>query len=299
MNFSMDVDSKGVDPATHGPKKPVHVSGEGSGAQIDVTLADFQPQPLLDAWRFLVGHPERADVARDFEQLKPVLTALAADRLKLDERVSLAKLNVVTEAGPIVAEGVTGGVGAANMGAASGFYERFAAQTIKLPDGLAPPMYAPLIPVSFSFGFKATGFDVEAGVQEWLADAKLDGDGPALSKEDQAKVGEKFVGGRPILVEIEPSHLVTPDLDLAFDGKITIEGSERTGTVKITLRDFAKTEQALEALPPQMAQQMTPALAMAKGLATAQPDGSLVWICTVGHDHMVKVNGLPISKAPF
>jgi hypothetical protein len=112
-------------------------------------------------------------------------------------------------------------------------------------------------------------------------------------------VSEKFVGGRPILVEIEPSRLVTQDLDLAFDGKITINGGERTGTLKITLRDFAKTEQALQALPPQMAQQMTPALAMAKGLATAEPDGSLVWICSIGHDHMIKVNGLPISKAPF
>jgi hypothetical protein len=299
MNFQMDVDSKGVDPATHGPRKPVHVSGDGSGAQIDITLAQFQPQPLLDAWRFLVGHPERADVARDFDKLKTVLTALAADRLKLDEQVNLAKLNVVTEGGPIAVEGFTVGVGGANMGASTGFYERFAAHDIKLPDGLAPSMYGPLIPVSFNIGFKATGFDIEAGVQEWLADAKLDGDGPVLSADDQAKVSAKFLGGRPVLVEIEPSRLVTEDLDLAFDGKITINGGERTGTLKITLRDFAKTEQALQALPPQMAQQMTPALAMAKGLATAEPDGSLVWICSVGHDHMIKVNGLPISKAPF
>jgi hypothetical protein len=299
MNFQMDVDSKGVDPATHGPRKPVHVSGDGSGAQIDITLAQFQPQPLLDAWRFLVGHPERADVARDFDKLKTVLTALAADRLKLDEQISLAKLNVVTEGGPIAVEGFTVGVGGANMGASTGFYERFAAHDIKLPGELAPPMYAPYIPSSFHFGFKATGFDIEAATQEWLADAKPDGDGAMLSKEDQDKVTQKLVGGRPILFEIEPSRLVGPNADLAFEGKFTIDNGERTGTLKITLRDFAKLEASLQTLPPQLAQQVTPALAMVKGLATAEPDGSLVWICSVGHDHMIKVNGLPISKAPF
>ena len=299
MNFQMDVDSKGVDPVTHGPRKPVHVSGDGSGGQIDITLGQFQPQPLLDAWRFLVGHPERADVARDFDKLKPMLTALVADRLKLDELVTLAKLNVMTEVGPVGLEGVSVGVGGANMGAATGFYERISVHDIKLPSDLAPPIYAPYIPSSFQFGVKATGFDVDAAVQEWLADAKPDGDAPLLSKEDQDKVGQKLVGGRPILVEIEPSRLVGPNADLAFEGKMVIDNGDRTGTLKITLRDFAKLEASLQTLPPQLAQQATPALAMAKGLATAQPDGSLVWVCSVGHDHMIKVNGLPISKAPF
>jgi hypothetical protein len=299
MNFAMDVDAKGVDPATHGPRKPVHVSGQGEGGKFEVSIADFQPQPLLDGWRFLVAHPERPDVARDFDKLRPVLSALAADHLKFEETGSLEKLNVMTESGPVVVEGIAGGIGLANMGPKTGAFERIAVRSIKLPDSLTPPMYGPFIPVSFNFGVKGTGFDVEAATKEWLADAKLDGDGPMLSTEDQAKVADKFIGGRPILVEIEPSHLKGPNLDLALEGKITIDKGDRTGAIKVVLRDFPKTEEALQGLPPQLAQQVTPVVAMVKGLATNEPDGSLVWVCTLGHDHIMKVNGLPLGKAPF
>ena len=299
MHFAVDIDRKGVNLTTHRPEKPVHVSGQGQGGNGDISLSQFQPQPLLDAWRFLVAHPERADVARDFDKLKPVATALAADHLKLEEMGALDKLDVMTEYGNIALEGVSIGVGVANMGPSTGGFERFAARSIKLPDGLAPPMYGPLIPASFNFGVKATGFDVEAATQEWLADAKLDGDAPALSKEDQAKVTDKLIGGRPILIEIEPSRIKGPSLDVSFEGKITLEHNERTGAMKVTLRDFTKTVEAIQTLPPQLAQQATPVIGMAKGLATQEPDGSMVWVFTIGHDHMVKVNGLPLTKAPF
>src|SRR5579863_3872479 len=186
MTFAVDVDPKGVDPATHGPRKPVHVSGHGEGGKFNVSISDFQPQPLLDGWRFLVAHPERADVARDFDKLKSVLTAFVSDHLKFEELGTLDKLNVMTESGPVVIEGMAAGVGGANMGPTTGVYERISARSIKLPDSITPPMYGPFIPVSFNFGVKATGFDVEAAAQEWLADAKLDGDGPVLSTEDQA-----------------------------------------------------------------------------------------------------------------
>ena len=65
------------------------------------------------------------------------------------------------------------------------------------------------------------------------------------------------------------------------------------------MRDFDKTAEAVQGLGPQAAQQMTPVIAMAKGLGKAGPEGSLVWVCSVGPDHVMKVNGLPLGKAPF
>ena len=43
----------------------------------------------------------------------------------------------------------------------------------------------------------------------------------------------------------------------------------------------------------------TPVIAMAKGLGKAGQDGALVWECSIGPDHVMKVNGLPLGKAPF
>ena len=40
-------------------------------------------------------------------------------------------------------------------------------------------------------------------------------------------------------------------------------------------------------------------LAMAKGLAKADSDGSLTWVGEIGADGVMKVNGLPIGKSPI
>jgi hypothetical protein len=299
LNFVMDADPKGVDPKTGRPRKPVHVSAQGSGGAVDIGLADFQPAPLLDAWRFAAAHPTRADYARDFDALKPVLTALAADHLTVSESLKLDKLDVLTEVGPVAIEGAEIGVGVVNNGAATGVSEHFAAHAIKLPDGLVPAIYAPVIPTSFDIGFNAHGFDFEGAVQEWLADAKLSGDGPPISEPDRAKVSAKFARSRPVVIDIQPSRIEGPSLKLAFQGQVTIDQSKPVGAITITLRDFDKTAQAVQGLGQEAEQKLTPVIAMAKGLGKPGADGALVWVCSIGADHVMKVNGLPLGKAPF
>jgi hypothetical protein len=281
------------------PAKPVHVSAQGEGGEISAKLADFQPGPLLDAWRFAAAHPDRADVARDFNAFKGVVTALIGDSFTLAEKGKLAKLDITTQFGAASIEGAEFGFGAVNGGAQTGFSERFAVRAIKLPEALVPAAFAPILPTSFDIGFKASGFDIAAAAQEWFADAKLDGDGPVISAEDQRKVTEKLVGGRPIVVDILPSRIAGPSLDLAFQGRVTIEMSHPVGAVTITVRDFDKTVEAVKGLDPASAQELEPAVVAAKALGKPGPDGSLVWICVLGHDRVIKVNGLPLGAAPF
>ena len=295
----MDIDPKGVDPATKAPAKPVHISAKGQGGAVTVALKDFQPAPLLDAWRFLAAHPARADVARDFDALKSVVNAFIADRLTLDEQVSMDKLGFNTEAGPVALEGVGFSVTAVSNGADSGFGESFAAKAIKLPDGLAPPIYAAVTPTSFDIGFKATGFDIASAAQEWFADAKLAGDGPVLSAADQAKVFVKLTQSRPINIEIKPSHIVAPSLDIAFEGKVTVDKGKPFGAITLKVRDFDKTAKAVQALGPEAEQKLVPMIAMAKGLGKPGPDGAMVWVGEIGKDMVMKVNGLPLGKAPL
>ena len=277
----------------------MHVSAQGEGGLVGIKLEDFQPAPLLDAWKFAVAHPQRADFARDADALKSVVTALFADHFKVNEVLNLAKLNVASEVGPVAIEGAAFGAEVVNSGADSGFSEHFAARAIKLPDGLVPPIYAPLTPTSFEFGFKATGFDVEAAAREWLADARFDGDEPVLSAEDQGKVAAKLLGAKPIVVDVLPAHIVGPSLDLAFDGKVTIADSQPTGAITVKLRHAEKTIQAIQAMGAEAQKQLVPMIAMVKGLGKPGPDGTLVWVCEVSKDHVMKVNGLPLGKAPF
>ena len=299
LNLVLDIDPKGVDPDAKGDSKPVHVSAQGEGGKVTLALTDFQPAPLLEAWKFAVGHPERADLARDAEALKSVVGALFADHFTLHEDFKIDKLNVTSEVGPVAIEGAAVGIEVINGGAQSGLSERFAAHAIKLPDGLLPPMYAPLVPTSFEFGFRATGFDVEAAAKEWLAAAKFEGDGPVLSAEDQGKVGAKLLESKSIVVDILPAHIQAPSLDLAFEGKVTIANKQPTGAITLKLNHADKTIQALQGLGPEAQKQLVPAIAMVKGLGKPAADGSLVWVCEVGKDHVMKVNGLPLGKSPF
>ncbi len=299
LSIVVDIDPKGVDPSTKGPAKPVHISSKGENGAVTVALKDFQPAPLLDAWRFAVAHPERADYARDFDALKSIVNALIADRLSIDETFALEKLSFNTETGPVSIEGGKVAVGGVNAGADSGFYEHISARAIKLPDGMVPPMYAAVTPSAIDIGFKATGFDVPSAAQEWFADAKLDGDGPVLSSDDQSKVSAKLIQSRPIVVDIQPSHVTAPSLDIAFEGKVTFEAGKPYGSITLKVRDFDKTAQAVQAMGQDAQQKLVPMIAMAKGLGKQNPDGTMVWVGELGRDHVMKVNGLPLGKSPM
>ena len=299
VSLVMDIDPKGVDPTTGGPAKPTHISANATKAQADVSLTDFQPAPVLDAWRFLAAHPTRADKARDAATLKTVITALVADSATMSQSFKIEQVGVLTEAGPVEIDGATFAGSFFNLPTGAGFSQRFAASALKLPDGLVPPAFAALTPTAYDMSFKASGFDLAAATQEWLADAHLDGDGPVVSPEDSRKVSMKLWAFRPIVVEISPSHFTAPSLDIALEGKIIIDKGQPTGSMTLRAKKFDQTADALAAAAPDKAGQLTPMLAMAKGFGKAQPDGDLVWVFTLGADKMVKVNGLPVVKSPY
>ena len=55
---------------------------------------------------------------------------------------------------------------------------------------------------------------------------------------------------------------------------------------------------AVKALGPDIAAKAMPALALAKGLAKSESDGSLSWLVELKPDRSMMVNGIPFGKAP-
>jgi hypothetical protein len=299
FNLVMDVDPKGVEGEAKAPAKPTHISAEGKDGAVEIALRGFKPGPLTDFWRFLAAHPERADYARDFEALKTTVNAVLGDAMTVDESIRLAKLNVVTEIGPVEIGDATIKIGAVNAGAVSVISERFAAKSIKLPEGLVPALYAPVIPTSFDIGFKASGLDLPAAAQEWFANANFEGTGLVLTREQQTKVMAKLVGSKPLVIDILPSKVLGPSLNIALEGKVTIDNTQPSGSVTIQVRKFDETAAAIQKLGPDAEAKLVPVIAMAKGLGKPGADGAMVWICDLGRDKVIKINGLPLGKAPF
>ena len=109
----------------------------------------------------------------------------------------------------------------------------------------------------------------------WRARPGDDGDGPPMSEEDMSKVAEKFMRSRPVVVDIAPSRVQGPSLDLAFEGQVTIDQSKPVGSITIKLRNFDATAKAVQGLGPDAEQKLTPVIVMAKGLGKPVGDGAL------------------------
>jgi len=295
----LNVDPKAANPKASPDAKPVEFTARSTGATVDVGLDGLKPRTLLDIWAFLVAHPTRPERAANIAALKNLMTVALAAQTSVKENIGAQQLTVQAPQGPFVFEGVKVAVGGANAGAASRFEEHFSTTKISLPPGLVPDMYKDLTPTSFDIGFKLSGFDLAAAGAEWIADLHLDGDGPPVSKEDSDKVFAKLIGSGTVVLDIPPSHLLAPHLDIAFEGKVTYVNHKPTGAVTVRVRDFDSTVAALKGLGPDAEKQMVPMIAMAKGLAKTDPDGVLTWVGEVGADSIVKVNGLPLGKSPF
>ena len=86
------------------------------------------------------------------------------------------------------------------------------------------------------FGFRASGLDVAGAAAEAIADLHLAGDGPPISGDDAAKARAKLIGPAGIVIDIEPSHVVAPLIDLSFEGRIVYKGAKPTGAMTVRMR---------------------------------------------------------------
>ena len=237
----------------------------------DVKFDGLKARALLDLWAFLVAHPTRPELAANEAAFKTLLTAVAASQPKIDETATLDKLAVQIPQGQVAIDSAKFGVSAAG-GATGAFGEHFEASGLTLPPTLIPAAYSGFAPTALMFGFRASGLDVAGAAAEAIADLHLAGDGPPISGDDAAKARAKLIGPAGIVIDIEPSHVVAPLIDISFEGRIVYKGAKPTGAMTVRMKNFDKTMAALKTLGPEVEKKAAPMLAMAKGLAKTDGD---------------------------
>jgi hypothetical protein len=305
LSFKFDVDPKatkaskaGADAPTADDSQPFTVTAKADQMSADAKLEGLKTRPLLDLWAFLVAHPSRPELAANEAAFKSLLAAALANPVKFDESAAVEKIAAQIPQGQVTIDSAKFGASGAS-GSAGAFGERFAADGLTLPPTLIPAPFRDFAPTSFAVGFRASGFDVASAASEAIADMHLAGDGPAIAPDDEAKIRAKLIGPDGIAIDIEPSHIVAPLLDIAFEGHVVYKGAKPTGTLTVHMRNFDKTQAGLKTLGPDVEKKVAPALAMAKGLAKTDGDGSLMWVGEIGADGVMKVNGLPLGKSPI
>jgi len=292
-NVAFDVSAQSVQPQA--PSIAVH--GKSDEATASVGLGGFKPNSVLDLWRLFVANPGREPLAEHEDELKTGLVDLISGPLNFSESVGMRTFALSLAIGDVTLANFKAGFAAKADGGNSAFEEHFAADGLTLPANVVPAAFAPIVPTSFDIGFKVSGMDLTAAAKQAIGDMELKGDGPIFSDGEGGVVGAKLIGPDPIVLEIPPSHVLGPKLDLTLEGKGQYADGVPTGAATITIRGFDATIDVLKGLPGFDAQAL-PAIAMAKGLAKTGPDGALIWVIELGPDGTPKVNGLPLPKMP-
>jgi hypothetical protein len=267
-------------------------------AALDFALEGAPFRKGLDLWAFLVAHPGRAELAANEPALKDLLRAVVPANAKLSEKIDAQKISVASEKGSFGLGEAKFALAAALIPGAKDFAEyRLGVDALTLPAGLLPPTMKSLIPTSADIDVKASGFDFGAAASEAINDLHLAGDGPAITPENNAKIFALMKGAAPVSIELLPSHVVAPQADFTLEGHAQMQGQTASGSLKIHARNFDQTVEALKAVGPMATPEVMGVVALAKGLGKADGDG-LTWIVEYGADKSIKVNGLPLGKAP-
>jgi len=276
--------------------RPVNVSGRMDRAAFSVGVDRLKSKTLFDLVALLSAH--RADLAEHEVELKDLLRPLAAPGLRFAEGGEASKLLIESPIGAIALSEARFAVGVSNNGPESAVDATVGAEGLSLPVGLLPPGAADLTPSKINLTATVNGFDIAAAADTAIDNLHLASGGPAISPSDSAKVSAALIGGRRIKVALAPSHVVAPAVDADLQGDLTYAAGKASGAVTVRMRGFDKTMNAVKALGPEIALKALPALAMAKGLAKTETDGALSWLIELGDDRSIKVNGLPLGKAP-
>jgi hypothetical protein len=77
-----------------------------------------------------------------------------------------------------------------------------------------------------------------------------------------------------------------------------VTGNKPSGKITITAKNFDNTVTAIKGVTALATPQMLAGLTMAKGLGKAGADGATVWVVEYAVDGAIKLNGLPLGKAP-
>jgi hypothetical protein len=276
--------------------KSVSSSGRVDKAVFNIGVDGLKSRKLFDLLTLLSVH--RADLAQHEAEVKDLMRPLAAPGVKFVEGGEASKVMVGSPLGAIALAGAKFAVGVTNAGPDSAVDARIDAEGLSLPVGIAPPGAADLTPTKIDLDFTVKGIDIAAAAGTAIDNLHLGGPGPAISDADSSKVSAALLGTGPLKIVLAPSHVVAPAIDADLEGELRYAAGKTAGAVTIKMRNFDKTMNAVKGMGPEIATKAVPVIAMAKGLSKTESDGSLSWLVEIGDDRSIKVNGIPLGKAP-
>ncbi|WP_234869625.1 hypothetical protein [Alitabrizicola rongguiensis] len=274
---------------------PVDIILTADTYNIDGTMKGLRSHPVLGTLAFFIAHPSETEVKAAQEDLRgglkealPVFDSMTASGLLTNVAaqtpigpVTVARLGVDVDANGLVADGMA--------------REAINLDGLVLPPGLVPEWAAALLPEKTALDVKVSGFDLANPIGQMIATFDLTKPEP-LEQAFLDSLLPAFLPNGAVDITLAPGETVAQAFTLGYEGTMKVGPEQQipTGTAKISLKGYDAIIAALSGAPPEVGQQMLPALTMIRGMAQQVGD-TLVWDIDASTPGTMLVNGADLG----
>lgn len=260
----------------------------------DGEITGYRVETILEALAWFVANPNPDKMMAARTQIRDII----AGGLPVWEMIDVAMLGggltVETPIGPVTAEEVEITVALAGVVQDGLVSESIGVSGLKLPPGVVPPFLEPLLPVDGLIDFSLEGFDAAAAVQVLLGLFDL-APGTEPGPEFEGQLLEALLPEGTVDIVLGAGLLSNTTYEIEWEGRMTAgPAAMPTGTGRITMTGFDDTMGLVDGLPQEMKDQALPVMGMARGIATVQEDGSLLWEIDATQPGTFKINGMDL-----
>ena len=296
---SMDITYDGMSMST------TSVSGGGQPISLAYTIpkmaytskaSGMNNRKLLDLLAWFVARPTKEQIVRDQAELKTKLKAVLPVAKNITGSATMDKLSVTTPVGVVAFDSFGFGANLNGIVKDGHFGESINFTGLQIPQGIAPPWSAGLIPTTLKFGFDVSGFDAEAPVTMFIDQMDVSKAEPIPPGSEQLYMGA-FAPKNTIQLTIPAGEISSGTYSLSYEGTSTISF---TGMPQVNAK-FRMTgmdkviAQLQQAATDPTAQQGMAMLFAAKGIGKADGD-AITWDVTMSPEGKLLVNGTDLSS---
>ena len=263
------------------------------------TIKGSRNDGMLGLLAWFVAHPSQELIANSQDGLRDKLSAAMPlwDDATMD--MNLRDLKVVSPFGEFTASNVAAEIGLSGIEADGRFREMVRITGLKVPEAIVPPWALPVIPSEVSFDIAASQFDLAAPAKMIIEGFDLTAADP-MAKINPEQMRAAFFTDGPIALELAPSQIKGEGYQIDYQGQMQLPADTPPGgTARISASGLDKIEAALNAAPPEQAQQPLMMLQMAKMLSKPGASGEMVWeIDASKPGGPITVNGQQVGGGP-
>jgi hypothetical protein len=251
---------------------------------------------LLDLLAWFVARPTKEQIVRDQAELKTKLKAVLPVAKNITGSASMDTLKVTSPIGVVSFDSFGFGANINGIVKDGHFGESINFTGLQIPEGIAPPWSAGLIPTTLKFGFDVSGFDAEAPATMFIDQMDISKDDPIPPGSEQLYMGA-FAPKNIIQLTIPAGEISSGTYSLTYEGTSTISF---TGLPQVNAK-FRMTgmdkviAQLQQAATDPTAQQGMAMLFAAKGIGKADGD-AITWDVTMSPEGKLLVNGTDLSS---